>query len=128
MSATRRLVVVGTVIALVLVGCSSGDRPDVASWLPAWESIQEVIPSQAALGSPPDEALCQDVLAELRSSSADLRPSPSDDIESLVNEWVEVAEGAFFDCPPEDEEGFSGTYEELARIGDSIDAAVSDLT
>lgn len=127
MSGACRSILFAVLIALTLAGCGSPNRPDVASWLPAWVSIQDVIPPPGDLGSPPDEALCQDVLAELRSSSDDLRPAPSDDIESLVNEWVEVAEAAFFDCPPEDEGGFSDAYDELTRIGDSIDAAVSDL-
>jgi hypothetical protein len=45
-----------------------------------------------------------------------------------VTEWIAVAEAAFFDCPPEGEDidSFSDAYEELDRIEESVNTALTD--
>lgn len=112
----------------LLVACSRGDRPDTATWLPSWDAIVAVVPDQSELGDPPDEALCKETLADLRSQNEDLLPSPSVTVDDLVMEWVAVAQAAFFDCPPEGEDinSFDDAYEELDRIENSIDTALPD--
>jgi hypothetical protein len=124
----RRGITLLIAISLTLSACGGEDRPDTASWLPQWEAITSVIPDQAALGDPPSEELCQDTLASIRTENDGLLPSPSVTVDDLVNEWVAVAEAAFFDCPPEGSEidSFSAAYEELSRIENSVDTALSD--
>ncbi|MFZ0013082.1 MAG: hypothetical protein WAL25_03100 [Acidimicrobiia bacterium] len=115
---------------LLLSGCGRDDRPDTATWLPAWDSMTSVVPSQSELGEPPSEDLCQDTLAGLREQNEGLLPSPSVTVDDLVAEWIAVAEAAFFDCPPEGEDinSFSDAYEELDRIEQSVDTALTDET
>lgn len=111
----------------LLVACSRGDRPSTADWLPSWQAIVAVVPEQSKLGDPPDEALCQDTLADLRVQNEDLLPSPSVTVDDLAGEWIAVAEAAFFDCPPEGEDinSFDDAYEEMERIEESIATALS---
>lgn len=128
MSSVRRGFVFAILIVLALTACSRGERPDAASWLPQWSAIVGVIPSQADLGDPPSEDLCQTTLADIRIQDEDLLPSPSVTVDDLASEWVAIAEAAFFDCPPEGEDidSFSDAYEEMQRIEDSVDAALAD--
>jgi hypothetical protein len=114
--------------SLALSGCSRDDRPDTATWLPAWDAMTSVVPAQVDLGDPPDEDLCQDTLGSLREQNEGLLPSPSVTVDDLVTEWIAVAEAAFFDCPPEGEDidSFSDAYEELDRIEESVNTALTD--
>lgn len=129
MTSTTRLKS-GFLIALtvfVAVSCSPVERPDAADWLSRWEGIQAVVPPQSELGSPPDGAVCEETLAALRAENDDLRPTPSDEVEEHVDQWVEVAETTFFECPPEGDEisSFAEAYAEMARIAASVDEALS---
>lgn len=109
-------------------GCSAEDRPDTASWLQDWEAIIAIVPEQSALGDPPDPALCERTLASLRSEKESLLPAPAVTVDDLVTEWMAMAQAAFFDCPPEGEgvDSFSAAYDELERITDSIETALSN--
>lgn len=127
MSTPSRIVTLGLGTLALLTACSSPERPDAATWLPHWEEEIAAIPSQDDLGDPPDQALCQDTLASVREENEDLLPSPSVTVDDLVTEWIQVAEAAFFDCPPEgdDIDSFDAAYEELARIEESVETALS---
>ena len=114
--------------AVLVAACASSDRPDAASWLPAWEEITDVVPDQADLGEPPDQALCQDILSALRVKSDGLIPAPSVTVDDLVGDWIAIAETAFFECPPEEQDltSFADAYQELDRIEQSVATALSD--
>jgi len=124
----RRGALVVIAFSLLLSGCGRDDRPDTATWLPSWDAITSVVPAQSELGNPPDEDLCQDTLANLREQNEALLPSPSVTVDDLVTEWIAVAEAAFFDCPPEGDDinSFNDAYEELDRIEESVDTALTD--
>lgn len=126
--ALYRVITCGIVAMVAIVGCGGTDRPDTATWLSSWEGITSVVPDQADLGDPPDAELCEATLASVRSGNEDLRPSPSVTVDDLVTEWVAVAEATFFDCPPkgEDIDSFSEAYEEMGRIEESVEIALSD--
>jgi len=127
-TALYRAVTCGIIAMMAVVGCAGTDRPDVATWLSSWEGIISVVPDQADLGDPPDAELCEATLASVRSGNEDLRPSPSVTVDDLVAEWVAVAKATFFDCPPkgEDIDSFSEAYEEMGRIEESVETALSD--
>lgn len=127
MPTALRTVMLVVVLLALLSACSGPERPDAANWLPHWDEEIAVIPPQDDLGDPPDKALCQDTLAMVREENEDLLPSPSVTVDDLVTEWIEVAEAAFFDCPPEGEDidSFDAAYEELARIQESVETALS---
>lgn len=127
MSTATRIVLLALAVASSLAACSGQQRPDPETWLPHWEAEIAAIPAQDELGEPPDQALCQDTLALVREENEDLLPSPSVTVDDLVTEWIAVAEAAFFDCPPEgdDIDSFDSAYEELTRIEESIETALS---
>lgn len=115
-------------ITLILAGCVSADRPDQAIWRQSWERMTAVIPEREALGSPPRQEACQEVLADVRDGSSTVVPAPSNTVQDLVHEWISVAETAFFECPPRehDFESMEDAYAELERIEMSIETALDD--
>lgn len=119
-----RFVLVGAVI-LLLAGCGE-DRPTVGEWQPMWDALVASIPAETELGDPPDEAACGAVLANLRTVSGDMTPTPDQVIDRAVREWIEIAETAFFECPPEGNEidSMAAAYTELQRIEAVVVAAI----
>lgn len=116
-------------VALVLVvGCSSENRPDAATWMRSWNAITSIIPDQTDIGAPPNESICRTTLAAVREGRAGLLPTPSVTVDDLANEWVAIAETAFFECPPEgqDLDSFEAAYRELTRVEDSVETALSE--
>lgn len=112
-----------TLLALtLLVSSCSEPRPTVAEWEPVWERIVAEIPAELTGGEDPSQATCSEVLAFLRSNRADLFPTPDPAIDETVTEWVEVAEEAFFECPPTSAGvgSFPETYAELLRLQGEI--------
>lgn len=109
-------------LALLLAGCLGTARPDTAEWLPKWEAVVDLVPDRQDLGDPPDENLCQTTLAAIRDQSEELLPTPTQTVDDLVEEWVAVAEAAFFECPPAGEEiaSFDDAYQQLATLEQSI--------
>lgn len=113
---------------LVVVGCAASDRPEAAEWQTEWQAIVDVIPDESEIGDPPSEDLCRTTLADVRTLSEDLLPAPTASIDDLANEWVSLAEEAFFDCPPEgqDVDSFEDAYNEMRRVQNSIETALAD--
>ena len=95
----------------------------MAEWEPAWERVAAAIPAELTGGEDPSPATCSEVLAFLRSNRAELFPTPDLAIDDAVTEWVEVAEEAFFECPPTGTEvgSFPEAYEKLLRLRGEIE-------
>jgi hypothetical protein len=104
-------------IAIILSSCSSS-RPTVEEWQPAWLQVVESIPSESVIGGTPAQAICNETLGYLRSSRASLLPTPDLAIDDAVTDWIDTAEEAFFECPPNNERvrGFPEAYELLRRF------------
>lgn len=115
------------VTLLLLMGCGSKERPDPDTWRESWQQMVALIPDREDLEVTAQEEICQQVLAEVREGTSTLLPAPSMTVDDLVNEWVSVAETAFFECPPREEElqSFDDAYAELDRIEESIETALS---
>jgi hypothetical protein len=116
----------GVALLLALVACGTS-RPLADEWSPLWRDLTSAIPTSAELGDPPSEAVCRDALGMLRSSRGDLFPTPDRAIDDAFNEWVSLAEDAFFECPPSSRAvpDFSAAYEQLARLEAEIEAALA---
>lgn len=116
------LVVTLLVLALLVASCSE-PRPTVAEWEPVWERITAALPAGLTGGEDPTQATCSETLGFLRSNRAELFPTPDPAIDETVTEWVEVAEEAFFECPPTSAGGgsFPEAYEELLRLQGEIE-------
>ncbi len=120
----HRHTVVVTFLALALLSVSCSEpRPTVAEWEPAWERITASIPAELTSGEDPSRATCSEVLAFLRSNRATLFPTPDLAIDDTVTDWVEVAEEAFFECPPTNADvgSFPEAYAELLRLQGEIE-------
>lgn len=113
------------VAGLVTASCSAG-RPTVDEWQPTWERISSGIPIEATVGENPPRAVCSETLAFLRSNREELFPTPDLAIDDTVTDWVEIAEDAFFECPPSNEQigSFSEAYQELARLQAEIEVVL----
>lgn len=116
-------------IWLVVVGaCGNASRPSAAEWIPRWETIVASLPPLESIGTPPSEELCQETLGVLRTDQGHLIPSPDPAIDDVVQQWVQVAENAFFECPPssEDVPDMAAAYDELSRLEAEVNVALID--
>lgn len=113
--------------ALMATACSE-PRPSIEAWDQSWRNVTSLIPAESTLGDPPSEEACENVLVSLRASEDSLFPAPSQSLEETVRSWLEVAEGAFFDCPPagDDFDGFSSAYEALSQLEAEVEGALSE--
>lgn len=105
-------------LLLVAAACGDPERPGAIEWSAHWDAMVAVVPSQAELGTPPDIDLCSHALGELRTLSPDVTPTPDLAIDSVVHEWVRIAEEMMFECPPESDKipDLESGYEELRRL------------
>ncbi len=76
------------------------------------------IPDNAATAAAMSEAECGTPLALLRSKRSALQPTPDLAIDDVVTAWIEIAEDAFFECPPQNDavHGFVEAYAEMDRL------------
>ncbi len=123
----RRPAAIALVLLVASLSACSNSRPTVDEWLPLWDQAVALIPSQAELGDPPSEDLCEQVLVNLREVSVDLALTPEETLDAAVDAWIGVAEQAFFECPPEEGEisNLDEAYEEMAQLQTEIDALVA---
>lgn len=113
-------------VGLVISACANQPRPTVAEWLPKWQAAVAAIPDEAAVGEDPPVGLCNDTLAALRAERPGLTSTPDLAIDNPVQEWFQIAEDAFFECPPHSDVvgSFSEAYMELSRLESEVDAAL----
>lgn len=113
-------------VGLVISACANQPRPTVAEWLPKWEAAVAAIPDEAAVGENPPAGVCTDTLANLRAERPGLTTTPDLAIDDTVQQWFQIAEDAFFECPPRSDVvgSFSDAYVELSRLESEIDAAL----
>ena len=113
------------VTALVLTSCAK-TRPTVEDWQPTWDRIAAAVPSESTIGENPSRTACSETLAFLRSNRADLFPTPDVAIDHTVTDWVEIAESAFFECPPKNAQvgSFAEAYGELLRLEREIESVL----
>lgn len=114
------------IAGLVLASCGE-TRPTVTAWEKEWTRILSIVPDQSSLGENPSQAICEEVLASLRSSKDALFPTPDSSIDETATLWFQTAEGAFFECPPGGGAtgGFAGAYAELGRLQAEIEVVLA---
>jgi hypothetical protein len=85
--------------------------------------MKAAIPAELTGGADPSRDTCSEVLAFLRSNRAELFPTPDLAIDDTVTDWVEIAEEAFFECPPTNTDvgSFPEAYAELLRLQGEIE-------
>lgn len=119
----RSSVLLALVLFLLLGACAEQTRPTVAEWQLNWRAVVASLPEQPAVDEQPEAALCNETLATLRTMRPDLSPTPDRAIDDAVQEWFQIAEDAFFECPPRSGPigSFADSYAELLRLEAEID-------
>lgn len=114
-------------LALLVGACGDQSRPTVASWQPQWQQVVASIPEESALGESPADDVCTGVLATLRDRRPPLTPTPDLAIDDAVQEWFQIAEDAFFECPPRSEliGSFADAYREMSRLEAEINLVLN---
>lgn len=120
-------VALAALLLTAVAGCGSESRPTVDEWRPLWDGIVDGIPTPADLGDPPDQDVCTSALAMLREQSQELFPTPDLAIDPTVREWVQIAEDAFFACPPSSSQipTLEFALGELDRLEAEVDAVLA---
>lgn len=117
----HRALAIVVVIGISVAACGS-DRPDVAVWEATWAAAGVTVQTGRQFPRPIPDEVCEDVLAQLRDARPQLLPAPDRTLDRAVREWLQLAEDAFFECPPDD--GFEATFAELDRLRAEVDAAL----
>lgn len=121
---TSKSLLLAVVLGLLLGSCGGGARPTASAWSITWDNTVALVPDEASLGEDPPKEQCETILASLRGAQEDVIPTPDDLLDVTVNEWLMVAEGAFFECPPS-EGGFEAAYKKMAQLESEVDAFVT---
>lgn len=118
-----RNAIAGTLCLALLLAACGDDRPSSEDWRPDWQRVVAAVPDEAVIVADNTETLCGETLAFLRGNRADLLPAPDLAIDDAVNTWFEIAEDAFFECPPRNEQmgSFAEAYAEMNRLEAEID-------
>lgn len=114
-------------LSVLASGCAVSERrPSVVEWRPRWEAAQALVPPLEQVADPPDRELCTDVLVAIRATRGELLPTPDPSVDGPVQEWLEVAELVFFQCPPHTPpiEDFAAGYEEMGRLAAEVEAGL----
>ena len=119
--------VVIVALALLSSACANQSRPSVPDWLSSWETAAGALPPLGALEQDPAPEICNQTLASLRELRPTVTNTPDMVVDGAVQEWFQIAEGAFFECPPRSEAlaGFADAYAELGRLEREIEAALN---
>jgi len=122
----RRSVVVA-VLALILVGCGREARPELAEWETHWNRVVSQVPTIDDLDVDDPKPLCDQALALVREERVYLIPTPELSLDDPVDDWLNVADETFFECPPRsgDIQGFDEAYllldDYLAEVQAALD-------
>lgn len=122
-SATHERLAVVLVLAVVFVSGCGSDRPSVDDWQTTWDRISSSIPDEASIPADNPQSVCGEALVFLRSNRSELHPTPDLAIDDVVTAWVEIAEDAFFECPPSNNQvsDFAAAYAEMRRLEAEIE-------
>jgi hypothetical protein len=79
-----------------------------------------IVPDRSSVSDEMSSIVCDDIVVALREEATDLLPTPTTQLDRQVSLWLDMAEGAFFECPPP--KGFDAAYDDLDALKDSINA------
>ncbi len=112
------------VSALFLTACGA-NPPTFAEWETRWNEALTALPDYT--GDPISEDACTAALVTLRELAPELESTPDDALDGVVNQWLDIAEEAMFECPPRQvgTASFEEAYAEMRLLEGEV-AAVLD--
>ena len=112
------------VSALLLAGCTA-EPPTFAEWETVWNDALTALPDYT--GDPIPEEACTAALVTLRELAPELESTPDNSLDGVVNQWLDIAEEAMFECPPRQlgAASFEEAYAEMHLLEQEV-AAVLD--
>lgn len=122
----RRLTLSCLAVAVVVVSaaaCGGDDaRPDASTWGPTWVARQALVPDAPTILDG-EEDVCGERLGMFRSEMPALRPTPSETLDSSIDEWIALAETIVFECS-DDAAILGEQLDRLDAIAAEVDAAL----
>lgn len=114
--------------ALTLVGCAGQARPERAEWQQHWDRVIEQVPDLPDLQVEDPKPVCDAALSLVREERVYLIPTPEVSLDDPVDDWLNVADETFFECPPRsgDIQGFDEAYLLLDDYLAEIQAALEN--
>ena len=122
---TRRSLVTTWLMVATVVACGNA-RPDIATWRDVWESRQSLVPTADAIVDGGQD-FCGERLGVFRTDMPALLPTPADELDGAVEEWIAHAETIVFECPT-DLADLTSRFETLDVLAAEVDAGVAAET
>lgn len=115
------------VLAVSATACGGADaRPAASAWSPTWVERQALVPdAQTILDG--GEELCGERLGTFRTEMPALRPTPSESIDSAIDEWIALTETIVFECS-DDAAVLDEQLGRLDAIAAEVDAGLAAAT
>lgn len=117
------LAVAGLAAATLVSSCGGDDRPDVTTWQGIWTSRQALVPdTDTILAGGAD--LCGERLGVFRTDMPALLPTPADELDASVEDWIAHAETIVFECSSDADE-LDDLFQTLEVLAAEVDAGVA---
>lgn len=121
----RRALVTTWLAVATVVACGDA-RPDAATWRGVWESRQALVPSADDVVAGGQD-FCGERLGVFRTDMPALLPTPADELDGAVEEWIAHAETIVFECPT-DPADVTSRFETLDVLAAEVDAGLEAET
>ena len=112
-------------LAILVAGCADA-RPTLAEWETIWNEARSALPEYSGEPIAPED--CNEALATLRTLAPDLESVPDASLEGVVDQWLDIAEEAMFECPPRQSgtASFEEAYEAMRVLELEISAVLDE--
>lgn len=117
----RGRIVSSVVAALALASCGD-DRPSLPEWTSTWETRKAMVPTADELLAG-GTALCDELVGRYREELSDLVPTPTEGLDSAVDDWRSHAETIVFECSDDPDE-LDAQMSELGVLTAEVDAGL----
>jgi len=119
----RPLLVAVTIVAAAACGTDDA-RPDDAVWAPVWQAQRDSVPA-AEVFLDQGQVLCSDLVGQLHAGREELLPTPVEELDAAVRDWVSHAESIAFDCPTNDPDRLRDRLHGLDVLAAEVEAGLA---
>lgn len=125
---SKRLLILFALLGVVASACQAENRPAVEEWRAHWDRVIAAVPTEEALSGEDAKTLCDTALTLLREERQYLLPAPESTLDDPVDDWLNVADETFFECPPRSGEiqGFAEAFVLMDDYHAEVEAALAE--